>query len=146
MSASNDELLLYNAARDGKLEVVKELLSKGVGTGYRNEVSYLIIYCYPSYIYYYRKFCCCCWWWCPCVLLAFSYIIENNLYVHCIYFWCIFYVYCTQMTIIILSIMMMMTYNDNVFVWSWHSLNFIIFICNIYLICLLIFLLSLCKW
>jgi len=38
MSASNDELL-FNAARDGKLEEVKELLSKGVGTGYRNEVS-----------------------------------------------------------------------------------------------------------
>jgi hypothetical protein len=39
MSASNDELLLFNAARDGKLEEVKELLSKGVGTGYRDEVS-----------------------------------------------------------------------------------------------------------
>jgi hypothetical protein len=39
MSASNDELLLYNAARDGKLEEVNELLSKGTGTGYRNEVS-----------------------------------------------------------------------------------------------------------
>ena len=38
MSASNDELL-YEAARDGKLEVVKELLSKGTGTGYRDEVS-----------------------------------------------------------------------------------------------------------
>ena len=38
MSASNDELL-YEAARDGKLEKVKELLSKGVGTSYRNEVS-----------------------------------------------------------------------------------------------------------
>jgi hypothetical protein len=46
MSASNDELL-YNAARDGYLEDVKELLSKGVGTGYRDEVSYLIIYYYP---------------------------------------------------------------------------------------------------
>ena len=39
MSASNDELLLFNAARDGKLEVVKELLSKGTGTGYRSAVS-----------------------------------------------------------------------------------------------------------
>jgi hypothetical protein len=39
MRASNDELLLFNAAYDGKLEVVKELLSKGTGTGYRNEVS-----------------------------------------------------------------------------------------------------------
>jgi len=38
MSASNDELL-YNAARDGNLAKVKELLSKGVGTGYRDEVS-----------------------------------------------------------------------------------------------------------
>ena len=38
MSASNDELL-YEAARDGKLEVVKELLSKGTGTGYRSAVS-----------------------------------------------------------------------------------------------------------
>jgi len=38
MSASNDELL-YEAARDGKLEKVKELLSKGVGTGYRDVVS-----------------------------------------------------------------------------------------------------------
>jgi hypothetical protein len=39
MSTSNDELLLYNAAKDGKLLMVKELLSKGVGTGYRDEVS-----------------------------------------------------------------------------------------------------------
>ncbi len=39
MSASNDELLLYVASRDGKLEIVKELLSKGTGTGYRDEVS-----------------------------------------------------------------------------------------------------------
>jgi len=39
MSASNDELLLYNAANDGQLEKVVELLSKGVGTGYRNQVS-----------------------------------------------------------------------------------------------------------
>ena len=38
MSASNDELLFY-AARDGNLEEVKELLSKGTGTGYRDEVS-----------------------------------------------------------------------------------------------------------
>jgi hypothetical protein len=38
MSASNDELL-YEAARDGKLEVLKELLSKGTGTGYRDKVS-----------------------------------------------------------------------------------------------------------
>jgi hypothetical protein len=38
MSASNDKLL-YEAARDGKLEEVKELLSKGVGTGYRDVVS-----------------------------------------------------------------------------------------------------------
>ena len=38
MSASNDELL-FNAARDGKLEKVIELLSKGTGTGYRDEVS-----------------------------------------------------------------------------------------------------------
>ena len=38
MSASNDRLL-YEAARDGKLEVVKELLSKGTGTGYRSAVS-----------------------------------------------------------------------------------------------------------
>ncbi len=32
MSASNDELL-YEAATDGKLDVVKKLLSKGTGTG-----------------------------------------------------------------------------------------------------------------
>ena len=38
MSASNDELL-FNAARDGDLKKVKELLSKGVGTGYKDEVS-----------------------------------------------------------------------------------------------------------
>ena len=38
MSASNEKLL-YEAARDGKLEKVKELLSKGVGTGYRDAVS-----------------------------------------------------------------------------------------------------------
>ena len=34
----SDELL-YNAARDGRLEEVNELLSKGTGTGYRDEVS-----------------------------------------------------------------------------------------------------------
>jgi hypothetical protein len=39
MSTSNDELRLFNAARDGKLEVVKELLSKETGTGYRSRVS-----------------------------------------------------------------------------------------------------------
>jgi hypothetical protein len=38
MSASNEELLFY-AAWNGELEEVKELLSKGTGTGYRNEVS-----------------------------------------------------------------------------------------------------------
>jgi len=38
MSASNDELL-FNAARDGNLKKVKELLSEGTGTGYRDEVS-----------------------------------------------------------------------------------------------------------
>jgi hypothetical protein len=38
MSASNDELLFYAAMRDD-LEKVKELLSMGVGTGYRDEVS-----------------------------------------------------------------------------------------------------------
>ena len=44
MSASIDELL-YNAASYGKLEVkelleeVKELLSKGAGTGFRDGVS-----------------------------------------------------------------------------------------------------------
>jgi hypothetical protein len=38
MSASNDELLYY-AARNGEFEEVKELLSKGVGTGYRDKVS-----------------------------------------------------------------------------------------------------------
>ncbi len=38
MSTSNDRLL-YEAARDGKLEKVKELLSKGTGTAYRDEVS-----------------------------------------------------------------------------------------------------------
>ena len=39
MSASNDELLLYQAAKDGDLTKVKDLLSKGTGTGYRDEVS-----------------------------------------------------------------------------------------------------------
>ena len=43
MSASNDELL-YEAARFGNLEELKNLLSKGAGTGYRNEVSYHIIF------------------------------------------------------------------------------------------------------
>ena len=38
MSASNDEPLYY-AARDGDLAKVKELLSKGVGTDYRDGVS-----------------------------------------------------------------------------------------------------------
>ena len=42
------------------------------------------------------------------------------------------------MTIIILSIMMMMSYDDNVFVWSCHSHNFIIFIYNIYFVYLFI--------
>jgi hypothetical protein len=53
MSASNDELL-YEAAQSGDLAKVKELLSKGVGTGYRDGVSYLIMYYYESYVYYYR--------------------------------------------------------------------------------------------
>jgi len=39
MSASNDELLLYTAAGNGELEVVKELLSMGTETGYRDNVS-----------------------------------------------------------------------------------------------------------
>ena len=38
MSASNDELL-YEAAKSGNLEKVKELLSKGVETEYRDVVS-----------------------------------------------------------------------------------------------------------
>ncbi len=38
MSFSNDKLL-FEAARDGKREVVKKMLSKGVGTGYRDGVS-----------------------------------------------------------------------------------------------------------
>jgi len=38
MRASNDELLFY-AARVGELEVLKELLSKGTGAGYRDWVS-----------------------------------------------------------------------------------------------------------
>jgi hypothetical protein len=38
MSSSNDKLL-FEAAKDGKLEKVKELLSKGTGTGYRDWVS-----------------------------------------------------------------------------------------------------------
>ena len=38
MSASNDELL-YNAAKSGDFKKVKKLRSKGVGTGYRDEVS-----------------------------------------------------------------------------------------------------------
>jgi hypothetical protein len=39
MSASNDELL-FNAAKSGDLAMVKDLLSKGVGTGYKDRVSY----------------------------------------------------------------------------------------------------------
>jgi hypothetical protein len=39
MSASNDELLLFNAAKNDDLDKVKELLSKGTGTGYRDEAS-----------------------------------------------------------------------------------------------------------
>jgi hypothetical protein len=38
MSASNDELLFY-AAKSGDVTKVKELLLKGTGTGYRDEVS-----------------------------------------------------------------------------------------------------------
>ena len=38
MSASNDKLL-YNAARDGDVAKVKDLMSKGTGTEYRNEVN-----------------------------------------------------------------------------------------------------------
>ena len=52
MSASNEKLL-YEAARDGDLEQVKKLLSKGTGTGYRDKVCYLIIYNYESYVCYY---------------------------------------------------------------------------------------------
>jgi hypothetical protein len=39
MSASNDELLLYKAARFGNFAKVKELLFKGVGTDFRDGVS-----------------------------------------------------------------------------------------------------------
>jgi hypothetical protein len=38
MSASNDKLL-YEAARDDDLSTVKVLLSKGVGTDYKDKVS-----------------------------------------------------------------------------------------------------------
>ena len=38
MGVSNEELL-YNAAGDDDLEKVKKLLSKGVGTSYRDVVS-----------------------------------------------------------------------------------------------------------
>jgi hypothetical protein len=41
-SSTNDELL-YQAARDGNLVKVKDLLSKGTGTGHRNTVSNFII-------------------------------------------------------------------------------------------------------
>jgi hypothetical protein len=50
MSASNDELLL-NAARDGDLEKVKDLLSKVTVTEFKDVVSK--IYFYPSSINYY---------------------------------------------------------------------------------------------
>ena len=42
MSASNDELL-FNAARDGDVEKVKEMIIKGAGIEFRDEVSYLVI-------------------------------------------------------------------------------------------------------
>ena len=42
MSASNDELL-FNAAKDGDLTKVKELLSKGTGIEYRDKASQLIV-------------------------------------------------------------------------------------------------------
>ena len=41
MSATNDELL-FNAAKSGNLVMVKDLLSKGAGTGYKDRVSYLL--------------------------------------------------------------------------------------------------------
>jgi len=44
MSASNDELLLFNAAKSGDLTKLKELLSKGVATGYRDEVRVILLY------------------------------------------------------------------------------------------------------
>jgi hypothetical protein len=43
MNSSNDKLL-YTAAKDGDLEKVIKLLSKGARTSYRAEVNYLIIF------------------------------------------------------------------------------------------------------
>ena len=43
MNYSTNDELLYQAARDGNLVKVKDLLSKGTGTGFRNTVSYFII-------------------------------------------------------------------------------------------------------
>jgi len=69
MSAFSDKLL-FHAAESGDLAKVKELLSKGVGTSYRDGVRKIIIHCYLRFIYYY---CCCSWWWwwCLCVLLHY---------------------------------------------------------------------------
>ena len=50
MSVSNEELL-FNAAESGDLVKVKDLLSKGTGTEYKDGVSKLIIYYYPCYGY-----------------------------------------------------------------------------------------------
>jgi len=52
MSASNDELLIY-AVKSGDLNEVKDLLSNGTGTSYRDEASYIIIYYLLSKLYYY---------------------------------------------------------------------------------------------
>ena len=48
MSVSNEELL-FNAAESGDLVKVKDLLSKGTGTGYKDWVSKLII-CYCIHV------------------------------------------------------------------------------------------------
>jgi len=71
-SASNDNLL-FNAARVGNLEEVKELLSKGTETEYRDAVCWLIILiCYKCYILFKNiDYTINDWWWlCPYVKLA----------------------------------------------------------------------------
>ena len=43
MSASNNDKLLYQAAKDGDLDKVIALLSKGARTSYKAEVNYIIV-------------------------------------------------------------------------------------------------------
>ena len=84
MSASNDELL-FKAAKSGDMSKVKELLSKGTGTGYRDEVIYYIFKLYLLLSIILLLLLIIIMMMLMCVA-SIIFRIENNLYICLIYF------------------------------------------------------------